>query len=277
MDDGCQIDLDQGQGQIIDGTIMDTIHSNSSYMTITFECLNPIVLNSDPNNYIRYLNINWVPLSCEVTSTEQTHAWQYKVCCIPQCLFKVISSPIRNTAQLASELGLEFYEKSKNLDLPSSHINVLSGNFILDNRYYSLEKSFQKNKNFTEGIYIYTNGRVLYSNTWKEIMSQTATELPENELSGNTRYTFQDDQMYDLYCSRCPPNVLSETDFYYNMIGQQFMLETNVEAQFFTTYTIKANNIEEFNVNESFLCISTTRDLMDPSGYTHYLAMMKIE
>lgn len=277
MDNGCQIDLDEGQGQIIDGRITDIIHSKSSYLTFTFECMEPIVLNSNPENYIRYLNINWVPLSCEMTSTEQTHAWQYKVCCVPQCLFKVISSPIRNTAQLASELGLEFYEKSKNLDLPSSHINILSGDFILDNRYYSLEKSYQKNKNFTEGIYIYTNGRVLYSNTWKEIMSQTATELSENELAGNTLYTLQDNQMYDLYCSNHAPHVLSETDYYYYMIGAQFKLQTNIDAQFFTTYTMKVNNIEEFNVNESFLCISTTRDLMDPSGYTHYLAMMNIE
>lgn len=276
-DNGCQINLDEGEGQIQNGSVVDNIHACCSFMILTFDCIEPIVLNSNPNHYFRYLGLDWVALSCSVTTNEQTNAWEYTVSCFPRCMFNVITTPIINTAQLASELGLQLYEKSVNLDLPSSHINVLSGNFIQDNRFYSFEKSFQKNNNFTEAIYLYTNGKTLYSNTWKEIVSQVATEIPEDSLSGSTVYTFQDYQMYNRYKSRYAPEKLEQKDYYYSMFGPQFKLNTSIDIQFFSTYTMKAGNISEFNVNESFLCTSVMRDLMNPTGYETCLSMIYVE
>lgn len=277
MDNGCQINLDEGEGLIIEGSVTDSLYYSSSYLTLKFTCMEPITLNSNPNNYFTYLGIDWVALSCDMIGTEQSTSWEYSVSCVPRCLFTVITSPLRNTFQLASELGLQLYEKSINVELPSSHINILSGQFMMDNRFYSMEKSFVKNNNFTESIFLYTNGKVLYSNTWKEIVSQTATELSEDELPGNTLYMFQDYQMYNLYSCTHAPRPFKQVDYYQYILGSQFKLNSGTPANFLTTYTVKANNIPTFNNNESLLCTYIKRDVKNPTGFMYCLTKMYIE
>ena len=277
MSEGCQINLDEGEGTVIEGYIEDCIHDFASYLYIKFEVLEPIVLNSDPNEYITFYNTNWVPLTCHITKNDKTDLWEYDLKCYPKCMFTMIDHTIRTTGQLASEMGLELSGSSASLDLPCPYINVFPGNFMKNNRFYSLEKSFQEKGNFTEAMYIFTDGRYLISNTWKSIISQTAYEIPINPFSGNTLYTLINEQLYDVYACRRVPEVFKEVDYFYNMIGSQFKLETNIPVPFFGTCTIKPEHIEEFNANEAFLCIQTTKDLKSPTPYTHYLAMMKIE
>ena len=277
MSEGCQINLDEGEGTILKGFLKYSIHDVATYLCIKFEVLEPIVLNSDPENYITVGGVDWVPVTNNLTKREQTNMWEYELTCYPRCMFTIIDHTIKNTAELASELNLKLTDNSANLELPCPYINVLSGNFIKNNRFYSLEKSFQKNRNFNEGMYLFTDGKTLLCNTWKSIISQRAYEIPINPLAGNTLYTLVNGQMYGMYVCRRVPDSFKESDYFLNMIGQQFKLQTNLSIPFFSTCTIKPENIKEFNANESFLCIQTTQNLKSLTNCTHYLAMMKIE
>ena len=52
---GCKINLDDGQGKILDGYVVDDIRAISSYLVITFESPVKLVFGADNQYYFTFL------------------------------------------------------------------------------------------------------------------------------------------------------------------------------------------------------------------------------
>ncbi len=271
---GCQINLDNGEGRIIDGYVEDDIHACSSYLDITFESPNKLLFGADNEYYFTFLKIDWVPLSTdERTGTNGT--WQYNLRCLPKCVFTMITKPITNTQELGRALGLNLSTISSSLDIPCPIINQYAGNVIQSNRFYSLEMAYN-DRDFKKAAYIYVSSKSIYSATWKDMTSQTAVTLtfPEG-TEGINLITYQDYQFDSVFANAYGPQVWKQYDYLGRMMGTQFKVETTVPAVFLNVYTIKSEEIPEFDTGLPFLCTYSRRNLMEVNAFVHCFTNIK--
>lgn len=270
-DAGQQINLDVGQARILEGYIEDDIFAISSYLHIKFESPVKLLLGADNKYYFTYMGIDWVPMTLDECRGIQD-PWQYEVNCCPKCIYTYIQKPYSNTAELARNMGLKLNGVSANLKLPCPIINQYAANIVQDNRFYSLEKGMVEG-NIGKGIYIYVNSNEMYSNTWRNMISQTATtfEFPKG-TEGQHLVTYEDYQFYNLFAAANGPDVWRQNDYIRRMIGPQFKIETTLAAAPFNVYTIKLEDTPEFDTGLPFLCIYSRKDINEFSGFTHYFA-----
>lgn len=271
---GCQINLDNGEGRILDGYVVDDIYAVSSYLVISFESPNKLLFGADPNYYFRFLNIDWCGMSfSEKTGTNKT--WHYDMRCCPRNVFFYVTKPSNNTWELARALGLNLSDLSTSIKLPCPIINQYAGKVILANRLYSLEMAYN-NRNLNEATYIYVNSKEMYSATWKSMTSQTALPIsfPKGFEGGNL-ITYQDYQFDSIFSCANGAEVWKQDDFIGKMIGTQFRIDTTVPAVFLNVYTIKSEEIPEFDTGLPFLCVYSKRKLNEINAYTHYFANIK--
>ena len=274
MAEGRQINLDEGEGTILEGYAIDDIYSPCSYITLTFECSQKLTFGADVNYYLTYCNIDWVPMSfSEKTGTNKM--WHYEMCCCPKAVFKLITKPCKNTQELARALDLNLSNLSDNLELPCPIINQRAGNVIHDERFYSLEKAYRKNQ-LGEAAFIYASTKELFTSSWKKICSQTAIQLKfPSGTEGTNLPIYQDYQFDSLFTTANGPDIWKQKDYIGKMIGTQFKIETTVPAFFLNLYTIKFEDIPEFDTGLPFLCIYSKRDLVEVNAFTNYFANIK--
>jgi hypothetical protein len=265
---GCQINLDNGEGRIIAGYVVDDIRAISSYLDITFESPKKLLFGADNHYYFTYLKIDWVPVSFD-ENTGLNKTWHYSIRALPKPLYEYITKPCKNTSELARALKLNLSELSVNLDLPCPIINQYAGNIIQANRFYSLEKAYN-DRQLNKAVFIYLNSRELYSATWRSLTSQTAVALtfPEG-TEGTNLITYQDYQFENVFNTAHGCNVWKQKDYLGKMLGTQFKVNTTVPAVCLNTYTIKSEEIPDFDTGLSFLCTYSKRDIMEVNAFTH--------
>ena len=274
MAKGRQINLDNGEGSILDGYVVDDIYAPSSFLNITFESQDKLLFGADSDYYFTYLEMDWVPISFSENKGNQG-LWHYEMECYPRSLLLLVDKPVRNTIELARFLRLTLSPLSITKDIPCPVINQYAGNFIQDNRLYSLEQAANK-KNLGSALYMYAGTKRLYSTTWKAMCSQTTLsfEFPEN-TQGTNLITYQDYQFDSLFSTANGPVPWKQKDFIGKMIGTQFKLETTLPAFFLNVYTIKIKEIPEFDTGLPFLCIYSKRSITKVDAFTHCFANIK--
>jgi len=271
---GCQINLDNGEGHIISGFVEDSIHAVSSYLEITFESSYKLLFGASTDYYFTFLNLDWVPLSTDERAGIELQ-WQYELRCLPRCVFMLITKPSKNTQELARALGLNLTKISSNVELPCPIINQYAGNVIQENRKYSLEKAYNE-RDLGKANYIYVNSRNMYSTSWKNMASQTAVTLTFSKgTEGTNLVTYQDYQFDDIFSNGYCAKVWTQWDYLGRMMGTQFKIETTVPAVFLNVYTIKLEEIPEFDTGLPFLCVYSKRDIMNINAFTHCFANIK--
>lgn len=274
MAKGRQINLDDGEGSILDGYIVDDIYAPCSYLDIIFESEKKLLFGADTDYYFTYLEIDWVPSGFSETKGNQG-LWHYEMTCYPRCMLFVIDKPVRNTIELARSLRLTLSPLGINRDIPCPVIGQHAGNFIQDNRLYSLEQAYLKCR-LGEATYIYVGTKTLYSASWKTMCSRTALtfEFPKN-TEGTNLLTYQDYQFDSVFSTANGPVPWKQKDFIGKMIGTQFKLETTLPAFFLNVYTIKVENIPEFDTGLPFLCTYSKRSITKVDAFTHYFSNIK--
>lgn len=274
MTEGRQINLDKGEGTILDGYIVDDIYAPSSFLNIIFESPKKLVFGADENYYFTFSNIDWIPLSFDETKGIQM-AWHYEINAVPRCLVKLIKKPTKNCQELARAMNLNLTDLSSNLELPCSIINQYAGNIIQNLRLYSLEEAYVKQK-IGEAIYIYAGTSQMYSNTWKSLVSQTALPLMfPASTEGSNLPTYQDYQFDSLFSTSNGPNIWNQSDFIGKLIGTQFKIKTTIPAIFLNVYTIKFSKIPEFDTGIPFLCTYSKRKICETNAFENYFSNIK--
>ena len=271
---GCQINLDNGEGRILDGYVIDDIFAISSYLAITFECKDKLLFGADNGYYFTYMKIDWVPLTLnECTGLNGT--WHYDLTCVPSCVFELLKKPAKNTGELASALKLNLSSVSSSLELPCSIVNQYAGNVILDSRLFSFEQAYN-DRDFSNAIYIYVSSKELFSTTWKSLTSQTALTLTfPKGTEGSNLVTYQDYQFDSIYTTASGAQVWKQKDYIGKLLGTQFKVETTIPAVCFNVYTIKLEDIPEFDTGLPFLCTYSKRNIMETNAFIHYFTNIK--
>ncbi len=265
---GCQVNLDNGQGKILEGYVIDDIRAISSYLVITFEVPVKLLFGADNHYYFTFLKIDWVPVSFD-ECTGLNHTWHYSIRALPKPVFEYITKPCKDTSELARALKLNLSDLSESLPLPCPIINQYAGNIIQANRLYSLEKAYNE-RHLNKAAYIYLNSKELYSATWRSLTSQTAVTLtfPEG-TEGTNLITYQDYQFDNIFSTAHGPAVWKQQDYISKMLGTQFKVDTTMPAICLNVYTIKSEEIPEFDTGLSFLCVYSKRDIMKVNAFTH--------
>lgn len=276
MAKGRQINLDLGEGQILKGFIIDDFFACSTFLDIIFECAGKCTFEESPDYYFTYYEIDWVPMSVS-ESTGSNGTWHYELSACPKSLYTLISKPITNTQELARALRLDLSRQSSSLKVPCPIINQYAGNFIQDSRLYSLEQAkVKKPDDFSEAVYIYAGTKELISRTWRSIVTQKATNMEFDPLLlGSDKIMFQNDQIETAFSSAHGAKVWNQKDFLSKMIGKKFTIQTAIPASFMSVYTMKFENIPEFDSGLSYLCAYSRIDVLKTNAYVHSFANIK--
>lgn len=271
---GRQINLDNGEGNVLDGFIVDDVCSPCSWLDITFETSEKLLFGADADYYFTYVDIDWVPFSfTETVSVNKT--WHYEMSCYPKAVFALIEKPLKNTIELARVLGLNLAPTSLNLELCCPTIHEFAGNFVQDNRHFSFEKNFIRDK-LGDTTYMYVGGKQLYSSTWKSMCSKQALSLEfPKETAGSNLISYQDYQFNSVFHTVHEPIAWKQNDFIEKMIGVQFKIETTIPAFFLNVYTIKIEDIPEFDTGLPFLCTYSKRSITEVNAFVHCFSNIK--
>lgn len=271
---GQQINLDNGQARIVEGYVEDSIYSICSYLVIKFVSPAKLLFGADNAYYFTYMGIDWVPMTLDESKGIQ-EAWQYEVTCCPKSVFTYITKPVSNTIELARNMNLNLSEVSSNLKVPCPIINEYAADVIQENRLYTFEQACVGG-DVGDAIYIYVNSVNMYSNTWRNMISQTAISLTfPKGTEGDNLITYEDYQFHGLFAAANGARVWKQNDYLTRLMGPQFKVQTSIPAAPFNVYTIKSEEIPEFDTGLSYLCIYSRKDIMDVTGFTHYFAAIK--
>lgn len=271
---GRQVNLDNGEGQILRGFLTDDIFSCSSFLEIVFETNKKCVFGADINYYFTYYNIDWIPLRFS-ESTGLNHNWHYELIAVPKSLFTLVTKPARNTMEFARALKLNLTIGSSALKIPCPTIYQYAGNLIQDMRLHSFEQAIINN-DLGSAMYAYVGTKEMLSVTWKTLISKTATIMEFSPYTaGADKIVYQDDQIEKVFSTAKGCDVWKQKDYISKMIGTHFTIHTASPAIFLNVYSMKFSDIPEFDTGLPYLCIYSRKDVMDANSFVHTFANIK--
>lgn len=262
---GCQLNLDKGEGQIIDGFIMDDIRSPATILEIVFECKNKCTFTDDDTNYFSYMGIDWAPLS---HTEEHSNAglWHYVCSCYPRQLMTIIKSPCDTSKKLASLLGLSTTSDSNNLKIRCPIVNVQSAKFIMQIRNDSFNVAYNE-ENIGNAHFIYVSSK-FYSNTWSSLANQNALSLTVPKLlQGQSNIKFTNSTMMNELSAHAISEVWHEGSYLKRILGKKFEIFTTQPVAFGKMYTMKFEDTDAWDQSKRFMCVSTKKKLTELYGY----------
>ena len=276
MAKGKQINLDLGEGQILQGYITDDLFSCCTFLDITFECSEKLTFEPSIEYYLTYYEVDWIATGIN-ESTGVNNNWHYELTCCPKSVFTLITKPINNTQELARAMRLDLTKNSSSLKVPCPVINQHAGNFIQDSRFFSLEQAKVKDpNNLGEAVYMYVGTKELLSVSWRNLITQTATTMEfVPELAGSNKIIYQNDEVETVFATAHGPKVWNQKDYLGKMIGKKFAIETAVPASFLSVYTMKFEDIPEFDTGVSYLCAYSQIDVMKGNSFIHQFVNIK--
>lgn len=277
MAKGRQINLDEGEGQIGQAFLTDDFFACSSFLEIVFECDKKCSFGPDVGYYFTYQGIDWIPYSFS-ESTGANMNWHYEMSCCPKCLYMVINEPITSTQKLARSLRLNLTNESSDLEIPCPIINQFAGNFIQDSRFYSFEKNMVR-KRLDDAVYIYAGTDKLLSIKWHNLLHQTATTMKfeEQSIPGGDKIVFQNDSVENCFCLTHQPVAWNQRDYLAKFMGPKFTIHTAAAAEFLRVYTMKFEEIPEFDTGLPYLCIYSRKNLLEANAFVHCFANIDFE
>ena len=278
MDDfGRQINLDTGEGQIVNGEWTDDIRAVGSELTIEFISPRKLQFNDTADTYITYKTVDWVPISFSQIQSGD-NAWTYSMHCFPRQVHIPIYKPCTNTAALASAMGLVLSAGSEILNIDYPIINIYSNFLIQEIKRQSMNKA-AKDGDLGNAYFIYTNGAELFSVTWKSIIHGVADDLYTviPELLGTDIVKYVQDSIATDACAVQHPEPFKYNGFLYRMIGQKFDFISTQPLLFGNMYTVKFGDTSDLDQTDKFMCIRSSFNFTKANGYTNTIAHIDLE
>jgi len=264
-DPGCQINLDKGQGRIINAKWCDDIRAVCSLLVIEFSCTDKLYFSESGDTYLTYLNIDWIPtVNSEIPTSDGN--WRYNCRCAPKSIYTYVHTPCLNTSLLANALGLQLLPSSEILDIKCPVINMRAGLLMQEFRRQSFNDAFLS-QDFGNAYFIYINSQYLYSVTWKTLMNSEAFLLQSNELLvGQNTIKHVSDNIETEFKTAVNPQVWKQDDFLFKMFREKIDVIGPYPGAFTKMYSITFSDSSDLDMNEKFMCIHSSRDLKKPSG-----------
>jgi hypothetical protein len=268
---GQQINLDKGEGKIMNGEWVDSVYSVCTRLSIEFISESRLYFTDSNECYITYRNIDWIPLSFgEIQGGDGT--WTYNMICNPKNIYDEINKPCINTALIAASLNLTVSEGSDILPVRSPVIGYKAGEFLQEVKRQSFNKAFQ-NADFGDAYFLYMDSKKLCSATFKALIRQEALSLEDLPcLPGQNIVKYVQDAPLTEFRTARHPQVWTVNDCMAKMFRQKFDITTVVPAALSAMYTIKFTNTSELDQTEKFMCIRTSCQINKPMGYTNTFA-----
>ena len=277
VDSGRQINLDEGEGRIVNGVWSDDIRGLCSQLQMEFMCKNKLYFNDTYMTYFTYNNIDWVPVSVsEIMASDGN--WTYNVIAYPKSIYKPIYQPCLDTATLASALGLLLSPTSEILKIKCPVINMYSGYLIKEVRRQSFNNAALSG-DLGNAYFIYIDSKYLHSITWKKLIASNALDLtvPTEIVQGTDIVKHVQDEIITDFKITQHPKVWHEEDFLYRIMKDKFDIFSTYPTYFANMYTMKFGNTSVFDQTQKFLCIRSSFEFTKANGYTNTFARISLE
>ena len=268
-DIGLEINLDEGEGQILSGNVCDDIRFVCPQLIVSFECPERLTLSAkDGTHYIRYFNINWSPLSFVEVYTQQ-ETWRYDATLLPNNAFTFVDSGLKNFNMVANKLKCDITGSNLLIEFPM--INLYSAELLQAYRKRSMDKAYLE-RNMGNSLFVYFNSNILVCSTWGQIVSDTALNLEtESEIQGCDTIKNIDQTMENYYSNNKVWEPWSQQDYLMRLMGDFVQIEGPSPFSFGRTYTIKFSDNTYFDKDTSYFCVRSERDLIDPNKFVTVL------
>lgn len=265
---GCEINLDEGQGEVLRAVLIDDILGVCSSVEIEFYSQNKLTFDNSKTHYFTYDGIDWIPAS--ISETAGTNGgWTYIAMAYPRQIHIPIFKPCLTTADLAASMGLKLSPDSQILKIKCPIINIYSGNLIQEIRKQSFDDAYI-NRNFGDAYFIYISSKYLYSTTWKTMVASQALELtdPLPILKGQNTVRHIQDRVLTDFRTAVNPEPWSQNDYLYKMMIDKFEIKSSAPSIFSKMYTMKFTDSSELDMNDKYMCVHSEYDATNTDGAT---------
>jgi len=259
---GLQIDLDAGEGTVVNGHITDFIANPCTMLNIEFNCKDFLVFHPNKDNYFRFLTLEWIPLNF-TSGQGGDGVWNYKIQALPKQMFKLVDKPCVDLRSLASFIGVELNDGSSNLPVKCPVINQPVYALMRIIRLQSFNDAAIK-RQMGEAYFLYCNSHTLTAQTWQTMTQSKANslEIPEG-LAGSDVVSIYDSRVENYLMTPAYPRKWVEEDYLRRLNGVTYEMKTLQPALFAQMYTIKFTNSSQMDSPEPMLCFYTDCDLMN--------------
>lgn len=270
---GLQIDLDKGEGLIIKGKVADAVISPCTRLEVEFTCPELLEFRMDPTCYLKFLNLEWVPIRNQFSNTSQ-NTWWYKMEAFPRQGFATVDKPCTDIMSLASLLGLVLTEGSENFKVKCPVVGLPAYAFVRKARLQSFNDACIEGQ-MGNSKFVYFNSTSMTAMSWKSMMSQKVASLDiEAPLSGQEEISIIDNRIASWLESPMSPRAWEEEDFLNRMTGMIYKFRTPRAALFAVPYTMKFSNTSKADAPVPMLCYKTEMELGDKNMMSNYFAQV---
>lgn len=270
---GCQVDFDRGEA-VLSGRYIDDIRNTCSELNINFEVNHKCYFTRDSQCYFTYKGVDWVPCSCKESVTSNNN-YAYNIQAYPKFYYDFIKDASQNTKSLANSFGMESTDDFENIELTFPLRNEFASNLIKEYRKQSFQEAYKKG-DMSSALLLYMHGSQLLSLTFGKWMNFEALNLQMSKFqSESSKITFYDEQsLNDLLCYRSA-SYWRGGDYLQRMFGKVFEISGTSAFIFLRRYTLKLSGSNEFDSDETYMCVRYEEELGKPDGFCSTFAEIK--
>ena len=269
---GRQINLDEGEGKIQSASTVDSVYQPCTVLSVEFECEKQLTFDDTPDNYLTYLECDWVPeRSNGYMGTSGT--WNYMLTCVPRPAVATVTRDYIDTQSLASQMGLSLTVGGTPMKVKNPVINLSFLWTVREIRRQGMNDAYTE-MDMSKAPFLYFNDTEMMSGTWGSLMSRTSLQLQNvNEVFAGTDMVFLvDDRVARENTSGLYATVWDEAEFIDRLLGLKLRFITASPMVFGSLYTIKFSNTDALDQEVPFLCMRVERNLLEPMGWNCLLA-----
>ena len=269
---GRQINLDEGEGKIQGATTLDSVYQPCTILTVEFESPRQLNFDDTPDNYLTYLDCDWVPERCHgYMGTSGT--WHYSAMCLPRPAFATVTSDYMDTMSLASQVGLSLTVGGAPMKVKNPITNLSFLWTVREIRRQGMNDAYTE-MDMSKAPFLYFNDTEMMSGTWGSLMSRTSAQLQNvsEVFAGTDMVVVDEDRLSRENTSGLYATVWKESEFIDRLLGLKLRFITASPMVFGSLYTIKFSNTDALDQEKPFLCMRVERNLLEPMGWNCLLA-----
>ena len=267
MDEGLLINIDEGEGKVLQGNLEDKVCNPCSTLRIQFTSKKFMVFTGfEGSCYFRYCGIDWVPIQNRFNQTNEGNLF-YDITAVPKTMLKIVDKPAKNASALARSMGLQLTDDSENLELKCPIVGLSAYALIKKHRLVSLQDAAFE-KDLGKGVFIYCNSQTMFCSRWSTMCKKQANSLQFTPLEQeNVEVTVIDNRPQSHLSVPQTPRAWTENDYLAEMTGVAYLVNMPKNVSFCETYTMKFDDDDLMDAPVSLLCTAASVDLLNSGKF----------
>lgn len=263
MEIGCQINLDNGEGRILAGKIVDCILNPCTTLNISFISPWKCIFRSDSSCYFTYNSIDWIAeVYDEGVSTESQFI--YNVVAIPRNAYNNIITAYSDACTLGNAAGLSFIGDNVDFDICPLNFNLVQT--MQMQMLYMFEKGYNE-QNIMDSAILYCDSKNFHSQKLSNILLQKSKELNTPYLmQGQSKIKFSDDTIRQELASHRNPENWTLLDYFNRLFINKFEIAGTQNYLFLNSYTIAFDDTDSFNLSGKYVLVRNEMNLTKADG-----------